>query len=59
MPSGLLKIAGLPLDQDLLDTQAQLKDENLVQTLKSALKPKKKPAAKAEPAKESAPAAKA
>ncbi|CAD6196786.1 unnamed protein product [Caenorhabditis auriculariae] len=48
MPNGLLKIAGLPLEADVYEPTATLKDAELVKTLKSALKPKKKKDAKKE-----------
>uniref|UniRef100_A0A0K0DK28 Zn-dependent protease n=1 Tax=Angiostrongylus cantonensis TaxID=6313 RepID=A0A0K0DK28_ANGCA len=46
MPNGLLKIAGLPLDMNLIDTDAKLKDPELIATLNSQLKKKKKKSAK-------------
>lgn len=46
MPNGLLKIAGLPLDMNLIDTDAKLKDSGLIATLNSQLKKKKKKPAK-------------
>ncbi|KAK6046985.1 hypothetical protein COOONC_15511 [Cooperia oncophora] len=52
MSNGLLKIAGLPLDMNLIETDAKLKDPELIATLNSQLKKKKK-----KPAKKEAPAA--
>jgi hypothetical protein len=56
MPSGILKIAGLPLDLDTLQCDVKIEDEQLAALLKEPLKPKKK---KAAPKKEEAPEAKA
>ncbi|WKY07648.1 hypothetical protein Q1695_007255 [Nippostrongylus brasiliensis] len=52
MSNGLLKIAGLPLDMNVIETDAKLKDPELIATLNSQLKKKKK-----KPAKKDAPAA--
>ncbi|KAL6737253.1 hypothetical protein Aduo_010912 [Ancylostoma duodenale] len=46
MPNGLLKIAGLPLDMNLIETDAKLQDAELIATLNSQLKKKKKKLAK-------------
>lgn len=48
MPNGLLKIAGLPLEEDLYQTDLKIEDEQLAALLKEALKPKKKKGAKKE-----------
>ncbi|CAI5449572.1 unnamed protein product [Caenorhabditis angaria] len=53
MPNGLLKITGLPLETEVYESEATLKDPELVTIFKSALKPKKKKDA----AKKDAPAA--
>lgn len=42
LPNGLLKIAGLPLDVNILSTTAKLEDAVLISKLNEALKPKKK-----------------
>ncbi|KAH7721924.1 DNA-binding protein [Aphelenchoides avenae] len=56
MPSGILKIAGLPLETDVIESDVKLEDEKLVALLKEPLKQNKKkkktPAAKAEAATE-------
>ncbi|KAK6016974.1 putative DNA-binding protein, partial [Ostertagia ostertagi] len=52
MSNGLLKIAGLPYDASIIETDAKLKDPELIATLNSQLKKKKK-----KPAKKEAPAA--
>ncbi|CAJ0930927.1 unnamed protein product, partial [Mesorhabditis belari] len=58
MPSGLLKIAGLPLDVESLNPTKKLEDEALLKTLNSSLKPKKKkPATSGTAKKEEAPVA--
>ncbi|CCD74015.1 Peptidase M24 domain-containing protein [Caenorhabditis elegans] len=46
MPNGLLKIAGLPFDSDVYQSDLTVKDPELQAVLKSALKPKKKKEAK-------------
>uniref|UniRef100_A0A8R1DVV1 Peptidase_M24 domain-containing protein n=1 Tax=Caenorhabditis japonica TaxID=281687 RepID=A0A8R1DVV1_CAEJA len=46
MPNGLLKIAGLPLDTEVYQSDVTVKDPELQTVLKSALKPKKKKEAK-------------
>ncbi|EGT46940.1 hypothetical protein CAEBREN_29895 [Caenorhabditis brenneri] len=48
MPNGLLKIAGLPFDSDVYQSELSVKDAELQTVLKSALKPKKKKEAKKE-----------
>lgn len=46
MPSGILKIAGLPLDTETLDSDVKIEDETLLALLKEPLKPKKAKATK-------------
>ncbi|CAP22983.2 Protein CBG01630 [Caenorhabditis briggsae] len=48
MPNGLLKIAGLPFDSDVYQSERSVQDADLQTVLKSALKPKKKKEAKKE-----------
>jgi len=44
MPSGLLKITGLPFDSDLYESEHKVEDKKLLQIIQSSLKPgKKKP----------------
>jgi len=42
MPSGIMKITGLPLDTDLISCEVKINDEELVTLLKEPLKPKSK-----------------
>lgn len=42
MPSGLLKITGLALDEELFSSQHRIEDKNLIQLIQSSLKPSKK-----------------
>lgn len=42
MPNGLLKIAGLPLDTTLIDSDKRVEDPEMVKLLQSSLKPSKK-----------------
>lgn len=42
MPSGIFKITGLPLDNDLYESEVKIQDEKIVALLKEQLKPKKK-----------------
>jgi hypothetical protein len=42
LPNGILKIAGLPLEESLYESDLRIEDEQLAALLKEALKPKKK-----------------
>jgi hypothetical protein len=48
LPNGILKIAGLPLEDGLYETDLKIEDEQLAALIKEALKPKKKKAKKTE-----------
>jgi hypothetical protein len=48
LPNGILKIAGLPLEEDLYQSDLRIEDEQLAALLKEGLKPKKKKGAKKE-----------
>ncbi|CAO4374642.1 unnamed protein product [Caenorhabditis nigoni] len=48
MPNGLLKIAGLPFDSEVYQSERSVRDKDLQTVLKSALKPKKKKETKKE-----------
>lgn len=42
MPSGLLKITGLPFESELYESEYKVEDKKLLQLIQSSLKPGKK-----------------
>lgn len=46
LPNGILKIAGLPLEENMYETDLKIEDEQLAALIKESLKPKKKKVAK-------------